>query len=293
MVAVELLVIGLVAYVVVRFVQGTRAAGALKGMLVILVLVTVATRVLGGVDSGERFERLGFLYERALTLLAFALIVVFQPELRRALVRVGEARLFRSTPGEIATVVEQVVDACMFLSKARFGAIIVFEREVRLGGLAEGGTHIGAEVSAPLIQTVFYPGSALHDLALIIRGRVIDTAGAQLPLANAADMPDPTLGSRHRAAVGLTKECDAVVVVVSEETGKIRIAERGRLEVMHSEEQLRGELKRRLGRQINAESPMTAAEASAIVDLNDADPDRGDEAAEPKPRRPSSREGAA
>src|SRR6185369_12086858 len=109
---------------------------------------------------------------------------------------------------------------------ARFGALIVLERQVGLAGVAEGGTVLNADLSARLLQTIFFPGSALHDLAVIVRGKTIQAAGVQLPLAEPADMPDASLGSRHRAAVGITKECDSIAVVVSEETGSIRLADR-------------------------------------------------------------------
>jgi diadenylate cyclase len=255
-VAIELLVIWLVVFVVVRFVQGTRAAGALKGILVIFLVLTVLARILGG---GESFQRLGFLYEKLLTVVALGLIVIFQPELRRALIRVGEAQFFRSTPGEIAQVVDAISHACGYLSKARFGGLIVLERGVGLEELVEGGVELDARVTSELLQTIFFPSTALHDLAVVIKGRVVHAAGVQLPLAEPTDMEDPALGSRHRAAVGLTKECDALVIVVSEETGLIRIAERGKLSGGLSADQLRDELLRRL-RQEPGRSGETAAE---------------------------------
>jgi diadenylate cyclase len=255
-VAIELAVIWLVVFVIVRFVQGTRAAGALKGILVIFLLLTVIARIFGG---GQSFQRLGFLYEKLLTLVALGLIVIFQPELRRALIRVGEASFFRSTTGEIANVVDAISHACGYLSKARFGGLIVLERQVGLDELVEGGIKLEARVTSELLQTIFFPSTALHDLAVVIKGRVIDAAGVQLPLADPADMPDPTFGSRHRAAVGLTKECDALVVVVSEETGNIRIAERGRLTGPFSADDLRAELFRRL----RQEPPDLATETAA------------------------------
>lgn len=222
----ELAVIWVVVYAAVRFVQGTRAAGALKGFLVVLLAATVLSRVLGG---GQSFERLAFLFDKFLALVAVALVVIFQPELRRALVRLGETPFFRGTPPEIAFIVEQLAETCAYLAKARFGAIIVIERRVGLAGLVEGGTRLNAELSAELLKTIFYPNTALHDLAVVIKGKVVHSAGVQLPLAEPGEMPEPGLGSRHRAAVGLSKECDALVVVVSEESGRVRFAERGRL----------------------------------------------------------------
>lgn len=261
---VELLFIWVVVYAVVRFVQGTRAAGAIKGVLVVIITLTVVARFLG---QDNTFQRLTFLYDKLLAFVAVGLIVIFQPELRRAVVRLGETSFFRSTPKDIVYIVDEISEAASYLSRSKFGAILVIERQIGLSGLVEGGTVLNAELHARLLQTIFFPGSALHDLAVIIKGRVIHSAGVQLPLAEPADMPDPSLGSRHRAAVGLSKECDAIVVVVSEETGRVRIAERGRLSQGMSAAELRVELAARLTnsakRTFNESAtpePMTAAE---------------------------------
>lgn len=242
---VELAVIWLVVWAVVRFVQGTRAAGALRGIAVIFGLISIAilVRIIAG---GGLFERLAFLFDRFVAVVAIAMVVIFQPELRRAAIRVGEARFFRGTPTEIAKVVGAIAEASGFLSKAQFGAIIVVERDVGLEHLTEGGTVLRADLSSRLLQSIFYPGSALHDLAVVIRGNVIHAAGVQLPLAEPEDMPDPSFGARHRAAVGLSAECDALVVVVSEESGLIRLAERGALSTPMSQDELIEELTRRL-----------------------------------------------
>ena len=258
-VGVELFLIGLVVYAVVRFVRGTRAAGALKVIFFILFIATLMARVAGG---GETFRRLAFLYDRFLALVTIGLLIIFQPELRRALIRLGEAPFFRSTSGQIAGAVDAIADACEYLSRARFGAIIVIERQTPLRALIEGGTVLGAELSARLLQTLFFPGTALHDLAVVVKGNVIHAAGVQLPLADPAEMPDPTLGSRHRAAVGVTKESDALVVVVSEETGAIRVAERGILSEPMDPAQFRDELARRLHEEPPAADPQTAEEAA-------------------------------
>jgi diadenylate cyclase len=242
-VAIELLLIGVVVYSVFRFVRGTRAAGALKGLFLVLVFATVVARVIG---AGETFQRLAFLYDRFLAIVAVGLLVIFQPELRRGLIRLGETTLWRQSTSAIAQTVDHLVEACSYFSKSRFGAIIVIQRQLPLRGLVEGGTALGSELSSRLLQTIFFPGTALHDLAVLIKGNTVVAAGVQLPLADPADMPDPRLGSRHRAAVGLTKECDAIVVVVSEETGEIRLAERGFLTGPYKPEGLRDELFQRL-----------------------------------------------
>lgn len=257
-VAIEIMLIWIVVFIVFRFVQGTRAAGALKGTLFIIILATLVVRILG---QQEAFQRIKFLYDTFLTLLAITLIVVFQPELRRGLIRLGETPLLRRSQRGTTEVIEAMVTAAAYLSKASFGGLIVIERENKLKGLVDGGTPIHGQVSARLLQTIFFPGSALHDLAVIVRGGEIVAAGVQLPLAEPEDMPDRSLGSRHRAAVGLTKECDAVVIVVSEETGMISLCERGQLQRGLSRDELSAALWRRLktvtGRTITDESQST------------------------------------
>ncbi len=255
----ELAVIWLLVLLVVRFVEGTRAAGALKGALVLLVVGTVLVQIIGGRDA---FPRLAYLYERGLAVVAIGLVVVFQPELRRALVRLGETSLLRSDSTGLSAVVEPLVEACGYLSKSRFGALIVIERQVGLRGLIEGGTVLDSVLSARLLQTIFFPGTALHDLAVVVKGRVVHAAGVQLPLADPSEMPDRTLGSRHRAAVGLSKECDALVLAVSEETGAIRLVERGNLGDPLTLDELRAELSQRLGESGTGVEGQTAAESA-------------------------------
>ncbi len=222
-VLVELLIIWIVVYAMMRFLQGTRAARAIKGLVFVLIAGTLIVRVLGD----DTLARLAYLYDRFLAGFALALVVIFQPELRRALIRLGETRFFGTTQQGAAAVAAQLAPACIFFSKARFGAIIVIERRVGLKSITEGGTHLDAKLSASMIQTLFQPGSALHDLAVVIRGDRIQSAGVQLPMASASEITDQSFGSRHRAAIGVTKDSDALVLVVSEETGHIRIAQRG------------------------------------------------------------------
>ncbi len=223
-IAVEMIVIGAVVFSVIRFLQGTRGVRVLKGIVVLLITLYLAVKVLGGVFD---LTRLDVLFKQFLFYASFAAIVVFQPELRRALMRLGETRLLRGAAGgtdEIAAV----VDACNTLSRRRIGALLAFERDEGLAGYAEDATRIDAEVSSQLLTTIFYPNTSLHDLGVVIRDARIAYAGVQFPLAESGDL-DKELGSRHRAAVGLSMNVDAVVVVVSEETGDISIAEGGRL----------------------------------------------------------------
>lgn len=272
-VAIEFVLIWLVVFAVVRFVQGTRAAGALKGIFVIFLVVFVLVLLARNLTSGAAFTRIGLLGDKGLAVIAVVLAVVFQPELRRALIRLGEAPFFRSSPTELTYIVDQIAEACAYLSKARFGALIVLERQSGLQGLTEGGTKLNAEVSARLLEAIFFPGSALHDLAVVIRGKVVHAAGVQLPLAEPGDMPDPQLGSRHRAAVGLSRECDAVVVIVSEETGLVRVSERGTVSPGLSRDELRNELMVRLSRVPLAEG-LTEAEIEQEDALTGKEADR-------------------
>jgi diadenylate cyclase len=242
-VAVELLLIGMVVFWVIRFLQGTRGARMLKGIALLLMalylLVTVVGKYFGLVE-------LSFLYENFLKFAFFALAVVFQPELRRGLMRLGETRLFRGFTDEITQDIEHLVEAAVFLSHRKIGGLIAIEREVGLGGIAENGTRINADLSSDLLETIFWPNSPLHDLGVVVSQGRIAYAGVQFPLAESGDL-ERELGSRHRAAVGITQESDAVVLVVSEETGDISIAESGKLIRKLTPEALRGLLTELLG----------------------------------------------
>lgn len=235
-VVVEVAIIWAAVYIVVRFIETARASRSLKGLFYFFVIATLLIRILG---AREAYQRLSFLYDTVLPVAVLALLVIFQPELRRALMRAGDFSFLRRRVSPETAVVEEIVQACRYLSRSKFGGLIVIERETPLKNLIEAGTVLNAEVTAPLLQTIFFPGSALHDLAVVIKGRQIVAAGVQLPLAEASEMDDQQLGSRHRAAVGVSQETDAVVVIVSEETGIISIAERGELTRGLNEDELR------------------------------------------------------
>jgi diadenylate cyclase len=177
---------------------------------------------------------------------SIGIIVVFQPELRRALMRLGETRLFRSWSSQVSEEIEQLVEAATFCSKRKIGALIAIERDVGLGGIADSGTRINADLSAALLNTIFWPNSPLHDLGVVISQGKVAYAGVQFPLAEEGTL-ERELGSRHRAAVGLSNESDAVVLVVSEETGDVSIAERGVLMRKLTPDALRGMLGELLG----------------------------------------------
>lgn len=219
---VQILIVAFVVYRALLFLVGTRALHILFGLLLLGLTYVVAVLL--------KFEMIVYLLGLVFTYGAFALLVVFQPELRSALARLGQARVMRFFyRGEALEVAEEVVEAVDRLSRAGTGAILAIEGEVGLGDYLESGTRISARVSADLLTTIFTPYSPLHDGAVLIRGDTIFGAGCILPLTQ-FPVEDKSLGTRHRAAIGLSEETDALVLVVSEETSAISVARRGALE---------------------------------------------------------------
>lgn len=241
---VELLVIGLVVYAVMRFLRGTRGARLLRGFVLLLVASMLLVSFIANVFDLQRIKVLGPIFVQALFLIA---LVAFQPELRRALIRLGATTWFGPSSHEFDRVIDEVVEAVANLSKNKIGAIIAFERSTEFGGLMETACRLDSEVSKQLIQTIFWPGSALHDMGVVISQGRIAAAAVQFPLTDSDDL-DPSMGSRHRAAIGLSQESDALVVIVSEETGVISLVENGKLERPLAPEQLRQRLRDRLSR---------------------------------------------
>ena len=224
-VTIELLIIGVCVYGVIRFLRGTRGARLLRGIALLLIALSLVVELL---DSLLDIGRIRTLYTTLLGGIWFAMAVAFQPELRRALMRLGETRLFRGMSAEHLEEVDTLVKCAVFCSKHKIGALVAIERDVGLGGWAESGTRLDAEMTPELLNTIFWPNSPLHDLGVVVTQNRVGYAGVQFPLAESDEL-EKELGSRHRAAVGLSQESDAVVLVVSEETGCISIAERGRL----------------------------------------------------------------
>jgi diadenylate cyclase len=246
-VLIELLIIGAVVYWVISFLQGTRGARLLKGILVLLIVIYVVVRLLA---ERAGLDRIAFLYKQFLVAAGFAIIVVFQPELRRALMRLGETRLFRTFSSQMNDDIDELVESATFLSRRKIGGLVAIERDVGLGGIAESGTRLNADLTADLLNTIFWPNSPLHDLGVVVSGGRVGYAGVQFPLAESGEL-EKELGSRHRAAVGMSQETDAVVLVISEETGDISIAERGQLIRKLTPDTLRGLLTELLGRADN------------------------------------------
>lgn len=219
--AAEIVVVSYVIYRLLLLIHGTRAVQMLLGVGV-LIFTYAAAWVF-------KLTMITYLLASAFPFAAFAAIVIFQPELRAALAHLGQSnvtRFFkRMEPTEVAG---QIAEAVERLSRSGIGAIIVLEREIALNEYVQSGTEMQAKVSADLLATIFTPYSPLHDGAVIIRGDMIVGAGCILPLSRAT-MEDRSLGTRHRAALGLSEETDALVIAVSEETSTISVAENGRL----------------------------------------------------------------
>lgn len=218
----EILVVAGLFYRILVVLAGTRAIQMLLGLL-LLVGTYFLARVLN-------LDLLRYLLETLFEYGAIAALVVFQPELRGALAHLGQNRILKLFNRlEETEVAEEIALAVEELSRSNVGAIIAIEREMGLGEYAETGTPLQARVSAALLNTIFTPYSPLHDGAVIVRGDMIVAAGAILPLTQ-YPVSDKSLGTRHRAAIGLSEETDALVIVVSEETSMVSLAIRGQLE---------------------------------------------------------------
>ena len=234
-VAAELLLIGIFVYAIVTFLEGTRGERLFRGMIFVLV---AGSLVLNLVVKTFDMERIAFLYNGFLIAILVIAVIAFQPEIRRGLIRIGQARFFASSPQQLSRSVEEIITAVSQMAAERTGAIIVIPQQVALGEFIETGVRVDAKVTSELIRTIFHAKTVLHDMAMVIQADRIVAARVQLPLAEASSQFG-RLGSRHRAAIGVTTSSDAVVVVVSEETGTVSVAIDGNLIRNVSEAQLR------------------------------------------------------
>jgi diadenylate cyclase len=220
--ALDLTIVSLVLYKLLKAFRGTRAARILVGLTLLLIVSLVA--------SALSLNTLEWLLQGFWAYIVIALIVIFQPELRRTLARLGEARFLKAfTSAEELRGLEEVVRASVAMAERKIGALIVIERETELGEHIELGTMLDAKVSKSLLMSIFHPTSPIHDGAVVIKGNRVVAAGCFLPIALSSTI-SPSLGTRHRAALGITEESDAVVIIISEETGGISISVSGRLE---------------------------------------------------------------
>ncbi|MGB9886132.1 MAG: diadenylate cyclase CdaA [Moorellales bacterium] len=233
--AVDIAIVAYVIYRLLLLIRGTRAAQLVQGLAVLALVAFLSDRL--GLRTIEWIlEKLGLM-------LLVALPVVFQPELRRALAQLGRGRIFARpfvfmAAEEVSRLIEELVRCVQILVRNRIGALIVLERDVRLNEYIETGVKLDAVVSAEFLVNIFMPRAPLHDGAAIIRGDRVAAAGCFLPLTDSPYL-SRQLGTRHRAALGISELSDAVAVVVSEETGTISVAEGGKLTRYLDEKNLR------------------------------------------------------
>lgn len=212
----DISVMSLIIYRLLLIVKGTKAAQMLIGLMVLL-LASLASRYL-------ELYTIDWLVQSFWAQIVIAIIVLFQPEIRRALAQMGEAQFLPSfTSAEELKSLEEIVRASVSLANRKMGAIIVIERETSLKDFIEVGTPLDAKVSRELLMSIFHPTSPIHDGAVIIKGNRVAAAGCFLPLTLSSDV-SRSLGTRHRAGIGLTEETDAVAIIISEETGAISLA---------------------------------------------------------------------
>jgi diadenylate cyclase len=219
------LLVALIIFVLFQLVRGTYAATLLRGIVILLVLVWLLSVLLN-------LRGFTWLLSHTLTALAIALPVIFQPELRRALNQLGRLNSFLGLDAAALQAhdeaIEAVCQAAGFLMRRRHGALIVFERETGLQEYIDTGVVLNAKVTSELLQTTFFPNTALHDGAVIVRGNQIAAGACVLPLSTSLRLPDQHMGLRHRAALGVSEVSDAIAVVVSEQTGHLSLAVDGR-----------------------------------------------------------------
>ncbi len=243
---IDMLLVAYIIYQAIQLVRETRAEQLVKGLLFILVFYLIA------IPLG--FKTMRFITDLVLRNAVIAMLIIFQPELRRALEQMGRSKLgdlnvFPVSQSEDAVgriklikLIDAIVDSCAFLSKQKIGALIVLERQTKLGDIIKTGTIIDSEPSMELVGNIFFPNSPLHDGALVVRGGKLFAAGCFLPLSDNPQI-SRTLGTRHRAALGMSENSDAIVVIVSEETGVISVAQKGKLERNYNLERLSTQLR--------------------------------------------------
>lgn len=226
----EFSIIFVMIYCVLYFLRGTRAISVLTGIVIILLVATALAGIL-------KLEVIGWLLANLWTMFATAMIVIFQPELRRAFAQIGSRLHVHKSTRQIEAI-EEVVSAVTQMSFRRTGALIVFERQIGMAAIINSAVVLDTKINSLLLQSIFYPNSPLHDGAVIIKDATIAAAHAILPLTQEGDPATKNLGTRHRAAIGVTEETDALAVVVSEETGTVSVAYKGRLKRNLSEFEL-------------------------------------------------------
>ncbi len=243
-IVIEVAIFAALIYVVLRFLWATRGSVLIRGLGLLLTAAAVGFFLL---SKSLGLDRVEYVVEALAPSVVLGLVVVFHPEIRRAIVQLGDAPIFRRFFRRDTKVVPRLLRAIARLSNERIGALIAIERDATLAELAENGITIDAELNSYLIESIFFPKSALHDGGVVVRNDRIVAASCLFPLSQNPDV-DKRLGTRHRAALGLSEDTDAFVLVVSEETGKISTASGGKLDFDLTIEQVEQQLYDALGR---------------------------------------------
>jgi diadenylate cyclase len=255
----EILILATVFYYLLKFFRGTRGSAILTGTVILFIILIAITKL-------TNLPVLNWLLQKLMVYLALALIVIFQPEIRRALARLGRQGNFVGTKARKA-MTDPITDAVLLLASRKIGALIAIERAVETKGIQDTGTPINSEVTAELLAALFFPGTPLHDGGVIISADRIAAAGCVFPLTQNEDIAR-NLGTRHRAAIGMTEESDTVVIVVSEETGAISIAYNGRLKRGFDRHHLRRVISTFLGREGSSLARMTRRQRTDDGQMN-------------------------
>ncbi|MDF7823077.1 diadenylate cyclase CdaA [Pontiellaceae bacterium B12227] len=227
---IEIFILASLFYFIFRLFKGTRGSSILTGLIILFA-------VLYGVTSVSHLDVLNWILSKLMLYISLAVVVIFQPEIRRVLARLGRQPWRNNGMSTQKNLVEPLLQCVKLLSKRKIGALIAIEREIGTRAIQDTGTKMNSVVSAELLSTIFFPHTPLHDGGVIISGDRICAAGCLFPLSQKEEL-SKMLGTRHRAAIGITEETDAVVIVVSEETGAISVAYNGRLRRGLGEEKL-------------------------------------------------------
>lgn len=216
----EIVLLAAIIYYLLLLFRGTRGAAVFTGFVFFFLAIVLLSRIF-------QLDVIDWILGRVLQFLAIALLVIFQPELRRALAQLGSQQLFGS-PQQRGQLIDVLVETARSLSQKRCGALMAIEREIGFRGVAETGVPVDSKATPELLATIFFPNTPLHDGGVVLRGDRVVAAACVFPLTQRHGL-STSVGMRHRAAIGLTEETDAVVVAVSEETGEISVAHRGHL----------------------------------------------------------------
>ncbi|MFR0880675.1 MAG: diadenylate cyclase CdaA [Oscillospiraceae bacterium] len=228
---IDMLILSYLVYLLIKIVRETRANQLIKGILIIAAAYVVSSTI--------GLKAISYIIKSIVNIGLLAILIMFQPEIRRALEKAGRAKFglnifnFSDTSDEITKkwniAIEAICDSCVDLSATKTGALIVIERQTKLGEQIENGTILNARPSKELFGNIFFPNTPLHDGAVIMRDGIILAAACFLPKPQKEELINKKLGSRHRAAIGMSENSDAIIIVVSEETGQISVAENGTL----------------------------------------------------------------